>query len=234
MEAKDRIIVALDVPNAEEAKPIIDELGDQVGMFKIGLELIMSGDGHIIADYIADPNLIFWDCKLKDIGTTVARASALIEARGYLMFNVHADRESTIRAALSETESSVLLAVTVLTDMSESECRKEHHGTTLKQLVIQRVRNAEAAGAGGIICAPTDLTFVQNNLKRIQLIVTPGVRPPWAERNDQARVATPGQAVRDGANFIVIGRPIRDANKYGLTRIEAVMRITEEIEEMSS
>lgn len=211
----DRLIVALDVPNALEGLKLADALGDSVSFYKIGLGML-TGGGLALANELKEERgkRIFLDMKLFDIGATVENA-----VRGLAQFNldfltVHGDpyvvRAAKEGAAGSKTK---ILAVTILTSLD----RADLDGALIKSgdipdLVQERAGRAFEAGADGVISSPNEAALIRALPEaEDRLIVTPGVRPAGAALGDQKRVATPASAIRDGADHIVVGRPIRDA-----------------------
>ncbi len=245
MDAKDRIIVALDVSSVKKAIALVEELKDHVGMFKIGLELMNTMLAHVISPQKGETensiagiqnlfNLlsgnVFWDGKLHDIPNTVAGASYPISSLGVRMFNVHASGGiEMMRQAAAHRNGSLVLAVTVLTSLSEEEAYLVF-GAPSKAKVIDLARMAVLAGIDGIVCSPQELGVLGKLPELKSLIkVIPGVRPTWAVTGDQARVMTPGEAVRAGADYLVIGRPITQPPPEIGGPVEAAQKIAEEI-----
>lgn len=210
----DRLIVALDVPNALEGLKLAEELGDSVSFYKIGLGML-TGGGLALADELKQAGKrIFLDMKLFDIGATVEAA-----VRGLAQYNldfltVHGDPH-VVRAAVagrggSETQ---ILAVTILTSLDRGDLDAALiKSGKVQDLVLERAKNAFLAGADGVIASPQEAALIRALPEATgKLIVTPGVRPAGAALGDQKRVATPAAAIRDGANHIVVGRPIWQA-----------------------
>jgi len=248
MNAKNRIIVPLDVDEIGKAMDLVDQLGSQVGQFKIGLELINSMLVSVIVPKAAEEatvNLddirelfrlldgkIFWDGKFDDIPNTIAGASASVAKMNVKMFNVHASagREAVMKAVANKGNSMVL-GVTVLTSIGREEC-VSIFGDKPGAKVVQFATMLVNAKADGIICSPQELAILGQHSELANLLrVTPGVRPAWAAIGDQKRVMTPYDAIKDGADMLVIGRPITQPPKEIGTCIDAAKRITEEIEE---
>lgn len=217
--AKDRLIVALDVPDVDEAKRLAEQLAEHVGMFKIGLELYAK-HGPALFDAISEYGRpIFFDCKFHDIPNTVARASRQLIGKGIYMFNVHASGGATMmkttaaavreQAAAAGVEPPKMLAVTLLTSISDSVLNGElNWKMTADRLVERLARLASDCGMDGVVASPLEAEKIRNACGKQFLIVTPGVRPDWADKDDQARSATPAQALKNGADYIVVGRPI--------------------------
>lgn len=237
---KDKIIVALDVPTKEEALAIVEELGDAVGAYKIGMQLY-NAVGPEILDEVAKRNgKVFLDLKFHDIPNTVASAARTVANLGVFMFNVHASGGYTMMAeavkALKEeseqlgVEKPLLIAVTVLTSMSEEEMQKEVGvSRSIGEQVVALAKMAKEAGMDGVVASPLEIEMIREACDPDFLIVTPGIRPRDAALGDQKRVKTPGEAVRDGADYLVIGRPITKASD----RMTAVKDIVSEIESLN-
>jgi orotidine-5'-phosphate decarboxylase len=215
----DRIIVALDVPTEREALGLVDELRDRVGLFKVGLELIHSVGSEIVRKIGAAGGRVFLDCKLHDIPSTVAAASRAVARLGVGMFNVHAmgGSEMMKSAAQAATEEAtrigvsvpLVLGVTVLTSLDQRAMSEELRVSgTVENQVVHLARLAATAGLGGLVASPREARAIRKAVPEISAIVTPGVRPAWAATQDQRRVLTPGEAIREGASYLVIGRPV--------------------------
>lgn len=228
---KDKIIFALDVDSIAKTTPYVEALAHHVSCFKVGLELIMSSGAPQVVHHIHRlGGHIFLDSKLCDIPNTVASAARAISSMNVKMFNVHAScGKESIRAAVENKGNSLLLVVTVLTSLEDAESERIF-GTISQNKVIQFAHDAKEAGADGIICSPRELEIIAQvpELKGL-LKVTPGVRPSWAEANDQKRTMTPLEAVRAGATHLVVGRPISNPPRGIGSPIDAAMNIASEI-----
>jgi orotidine-5'-phosphate decarboxylase len=212
MLPRDRLIVALDVPSVEEAKALIDTLGDSVGVYKIGLELLFAG-GFDLARELADQGRpVFVDAKLLDIEATVERATAVIAETGAAFLTVHAMDRKTIAAAARGRGSSKLklLGVTVLTNLSRADLAEHGIDEAPLAVVHRRAMMARDGGFDGIIASGKEARALRERLRQ-SLIVTPGIRPQGAEAQDQTRVVTPKAAIEAGADYLVVGRPITRA-----------------------
>lgn len=209
MNARDRLIVGLDVASVGEAEAIVQKLGDSVSFYKIGFELVVAG-GLVLAERLAGSGKqVFVDMKLHDIGQTVEKATRQVAKLGATLLTVHAYPQ-TMRAAVEGRGDSRLkvLAVTVLTSWDARDVAEAGFADTPQQLVARRVRHAHDAGVDGVICAPTDLADVRAIAPKPFLAVTPGVRPAGSAAGDQKRIATPAEAIRNGADALVVARPI--------------------------
>jgi len=249
MEAKDRIIVALDVGTPDEAIRLVEDLRSHVGCFKIGLQFITAMLGSIIVPSLeggqgAIYNLrrirylfeclkgnILWDGKFDDIPNTVGAASGEVRKIGVKMFNVHGSCGiKAMRHAVAESRDSLVLVVTVLTSLDENNANLIFGGPS-KAKVLQFARDAKLARCNGIICSSQELEILGKEEELKDMIkVTPGIRPEWAQTGDQKRVMTPYEAIRAGADYLVIGRPIRQPPESIGTPVDAAKKIAEEIE----
>jgi orotidine-5'-phosphate decarboxylase len=209
---RDRLIVALDVPNVEEAKALIDRLGDSVGVYKIGLELLFSGGFTLAQDLARQGRSVFIDAKLLDIEATVERATAVIAQSGAAFLTVHALDRKTIAAAVRGRGDTKLklLGVTVLTNLSRADLAE--HGIDEAPLVVvqRRAMMARDGGFDGVIASGQEARALRERLRQT-LIVTPGIRLAGADTQDQTRVVTPQAAIKAGADYLVVGRPITRA-----------------------
>jgi orotidine-5'-phosphate decarboxylase len=208
----ERIVVALDVPTLDEADALARQLTGAVGWFKVGLELF-TANGPAAVEAVRAHGPVMLDLKLHDIPTTVERAASRVADLGVGLLTVHASGgPSMVEAAVRGLGAGgEILAVTVLTSMSDEELAAIGAPGAAEQ-VPALARLAVDAGAPGLVCAATDLRAVRDVVGGEVRLVTPGVRPAGAADDDQARVATPSAAVRDGADLIVIGRPITRAD----------------------
>ncbi len=214
-KASDALIVALDVPNAIAGAELVEKLGDTVGFYKIGLGML-TGGGFALAMELKDAGKrIFIDLKLFDIGATIESAVKGVAGFGMDFLTVHGDPH-VVRAAVTGRGNSEtkILAVTILTslDRGDLDAALIREGG-IGDLVVERARRAFDAGADGVIASPQEASLIRALPESTgKLIVTPGVRPTGANRGDQKRVETPSSAISAGADHLVIGRPIRDAD----------------------
>ncbi len=207
---RDRLIVALDVPTALDAEALIKRIGDGVGVYKVGLELILTRDGVALAERLAgEGHGVFLDAKLLDIDNTVARAVESASRLGVRFLTIHA-YPRTMRAAVAARGNSglELLAVTVLTSMAEADFAAAGYAGTVGDRVLTRARDAVEAGVYGVVASPAEAAEIRRSVGENLLIVTPGIRPAGAAEGDQRRVATPAAAISAGADYLVVGRPI--------------------------
>lgn len=207
------IIVALDVPNAAEARAIVAACGADVGFYKVGLELFTAEGPSFVTELIGQGKQVFVDLKMYDIGETVKRAAARVAALGASLLTVHSSPQ-VVRAAVEAAAGSQLriLAVTVLTSYDQSDLADLGiENRTVAQQVEFLARKSLASGAHGLVCSPLEVARLRHLCGPAPILVTPGVRSPGEDKGDQKRVATPLQAIRDGSSYLVIGREITRA-----------------------
>ena len=226
MTPKDRIIVALDVPDPDEARALIAKLGDSVGVYKIGLELLFEGGQDLAKELVAEGKRVFIDAKLLDIEATVERATAAIAKTGAHFLTVHATDTKTLDAAVRGRGDSALklLGVTVLTNLDRADLSEQGIDMPPLALVQERARLAQRAGLDGIVASGKEAAALHERLRNF-LIVTPGIRQHGTDAQDQTRVVTPTIAVEAGADYLVVGRPITRADDPRA----AAQKIAEEI-----
>jgi orotidine-5'-phosphate decarboxylase len=210
---RDRLVVALDVPSIKEAKALIETLGDSVGVCKIGLELLFSGGFDLARELAAQGHAVFIDAKLLDIEATVERATAAVAASGAAFLTVHALDAKTLDAAVRGRADSKLklLGVTVLTNLVREDLKEQGVDRSPEELAVYRAMLAQEAGFDGVVASGVEAAALRNALGPGVLIVTPGIRPKGAERNDQTRTISPAEAIAAGADYLVVGRPITRA-----------------------
>lgn len=210
--ARDRLIVALDLADTQAAEAMVERLGDAVAFYKIGLELTYGGGLAMAERLIRQGKQVFLDLKLHDIPNTVARATEQIAAIGATFLTVHAFPQ-TMRAAAGALggSSMKLLAVTVMTSYDDADLAEAGYGLKVSELVARRAGQARKAGVHGLILSAEEAAAMRQAVGRDMLLVTPGIRPAGAAIGDQKRVMTPGEAIRAGADYLVVGRPVTQA-----------------------
>ncbi len=225
--ADPRLIIPLDVPTVGDARALAAKLGDAVSFYKVGLELFATGEGMALAAELKDQGKqVFLDWKLHDIGTTVQRAAAVLAQTGGDFLTVHAEPQVMAAAVAGRGGSSLkILAVTVLTSLGDADVAEMGFPYTALALTERRIRQAVAAGCDGVISSPHEAAIARRIGGPDFLVVTPGVRPDWSGKNDQARAATPADALRAGASHIVCGRPITGASDQR----EAALKVAAEM-----
>jgi len=208
--SKDRLIVALDVPTAPDAKDLVEILGDSVHFYKIGLELFMAGDYFELLDWLNGKNKkVFVDLKFFDIPETVRRAVHRLNGRNVHFATVHGN-DSIMRAAAEAKGDVRILAVTVLTSLDRGDLDDLGFECDVEELVLSRARRAVAVGCDGVVASGLEALALRRALDKRLLIVSPGIRPV-ENKEDQKRVVGVEQAFNNGADYIVVGRPIRNA-----------------------
>ncbi|MDT3381599.1 orotidine-5'-phosphate decarboxylase [Labrys neptuniae] len=209
MITKDRLICGLDVDSVAKAEALVTELGDSVTFYKIGYQLVFNGGLPFAQDLARSGKKIFLDMKLHDIGNTVTKAVEAIAGMGMTFLTIHAFPQ-TMRAAVEGARGSDLkiLAVTVLTSYDDADLAEAGYGKGVGELVAQRVTQAMAIGVPGLVMSPEEVASTRNRVGDSMLLVTPGVRPAGSDSGDQKRVMTPGDAIRAGADHLVVARPI--------------------------
>jgi orotidine-5'-phosphate decarboxylase len=206
------IIVALDLESAAEARALVDRLGDQIGFYKVGMELYAAAGMEIVRELQDSGKDVFLDLKLFDIGETVRRAVAVIARTGVRFLTLHSSA-AVMRAAVQGRGGAPLqlLAVTVLTSFDQQDVADLGYPGSVTDLVEWRVRKSLECGMDGLIVSPLDAAAVRSMAGPDKIVVTPGVRSAGAAKGDQKRVATPAEAIRDGADYVVMGRQITRA-----------------------
>lgn len=246
MTPRDRLIVALDTSSLEHATRLACLLQHDAGAFKVGLEAVHAcGFKLLNGRGVASPRRIFYDCKLHDIPNTVAAAASAIVSHGVWMMNVHAAggqrmMEAAVTAVRARAEElavprPLVIAVTLLTSLDPRELAVEMRvDASVTDYVVHMARQAQSAGCDGVVCSPREVASVRTACGPGFLLITPGVRPAWAERNDQRRTLTPGEAIHAGADFIVVGRPITGSSDPQACCREIVREIAAASEDGSS
>jgi orotidine-5'-phosphate decarboxylase len=206
----ERIIFALDVPDQNEARNLVNLLDDQIKFFKVGMELFF-GSGWPIIDYITSRgNKVMLDLKLHDIPATVQLGIGRLTGHSITFTTVHG-YGPVIQAAVDADTDMGIIAVTVLTSMDSEALAEQGTQITIEELVHKRAKKAIELGCHGIVCSAKEVSMLRKKLGCEFTIITPGIRPKGTSANDQQRISTPGQAIADGSDYLVIGRPIRDA-----------------------
>lgn len=210
--ARDRMIVALDLPNVDAAKTMVATLGDSVSFYKVGMELVYAGGLDFARDLAQSGKNVFLDLKLHDIPNTVEKATMQIAEMGMTYLTVHAFPQ-TMKAAVKGKGTSGLkiLAVTVMTSYDDEDLKEAGYGFSVKDLVARRATQAKEIGIDGLILSPEEVGDMRKRLGAGMDLVTPGIRPQGSAIGDQKRIMTPALAIKAGADRLVIGRPITAA-----------------------
>jgi orotidine-5'-phosphate decarboxylase len=212
--ASDKLIVALDFSNYDEARGLVERLGDSVSFYKIGLELLFSDGLALASELKNDGKRVFLDMKFLDIGNTVEKAVGAVAHLGFDFLTIHGTDTKTMQAAVKGRGNSALklLAVTVLTSLDQADLNDQGISLSPRELVLKRAKLAQDAGMDGVIASGQEAASVRAATGKDFLIVTPGIRLPGGDAGDQKRITTPQDALRDGANHLVVGRPITAAS----------------------
>ncbi|MEP3198541.1 MAG: orotidine-5'-phosphate decarboxylase [Lentilitoribacter sp.] len=226
---RDQLIIALDVPSVDDARAIVDEVGDSGSYYKIGHQLGFAGGLSFASELIRDGKKIFLDMKLLDIDNTVAKGVESIAKMGVSMLTIHAYPKA-MRAAVAAAKGSdlTLLGVTVLTSMDGDDLIDAGYASSNPVDLVQiRAKQAFDAGMGGVVCSAQEAKIVRKIIGPDMAIVTPGIRPQGSDVGDQKRVMTPGDAMQAGSSHLVVGRPITAARdkKHATDQILAQMSI---------
>jgi orotidine-5'-phosphate decarboxylase len=211
-DPRDRMMVALDLPDVASAEAMVSALGDGATFYKIGMQLVFAGGLGLVAGLVASDKRVFLDMKLLDIDNTVEGAIRSIAGLGVTLTTIHAYPTAMRAAVKSRGENGPgLLGVTVLTSLDDADLRAAGYAEPAASLVARRAADARAAGMDGLVCSPLEATSVRQAAGPDLLIVTPGVRPAGAAAGDQKRAATPAAAIGAGADYLVVGRPVTAA-----------------------
>lgn len=237
--ADERLIVALDFHNFGEAKKLVEELGDKIIFYKVGMELFYSAGAQVIDWLKSRDKKIFLDLKLHDIPNTVAGGLCSLMTLGADILNVHALGGFTMMKTAAERLHAEanrlkipcpkLIAITILTSINQEDWRGlGYEEITIPNQVVRLAKLAQSAGLDGVVAAPQEAKLIRYECGKNFLIVTPGIRPAGSDIDDQSRVSLPKYALQDGANYLVVGRPIRAAENP----VDAAQKILDEIREV--
>lgn len=211
--ARERLIVALDVSSVVEAQALVQRIGEAAGIYKVGLQLFTAEGPRVVRDLVSSGRRVFLDLKLHDIPNTVSHAVKYAVELGAHMLTVHAaGGTSMLRAATDAAGNQLnILAVTVLTSLGDDDMQEIGVSGRVADQALRMAELAQNTGCRGVISSPREASLLRKALGEGFAIVTPGVRPAGAERHDQQRIATPAEAIGNGASHIVVGRPITHA-----------------------
>ena len=212
INTKDRLIFALDVAEVDQAKALVNELADAVAFYKVGMELMMTGEYFDLLDWLLQKDKkVFVDLKLFDVPATVSKAVKRLSQRGAYFTTVHGN-QGMMEAAAAEKGDLKILAVTALTSLDEGDIKDLGFACDVQELVVSRARRALSSGCDGIVASGMELKYIRNEVSDKLLIVTPGIRPVENRpTDDQKRIVSVEQAFQRGADYIVVGRPIKNA-----------------------
>ncbi len=212
MSPRERLIIALDVASTEEAERLVSRIGEAGVFYKIGMELVYAGGLPLVQRLVGENKKVFVDLKLHDIPNTVERATAQVARLGASFLTIHAYPQ-TMKAALAGAAGSKLklLGVTVLTSMNDKDLVEAGYASGVETTVVHRARQAKSRGLAGLVLSPREVRMVRGVVGNHLILVTPGIRPKGSGAGDQKRVMTPAEAVAAGADHIVVGRPVTEA-----------------------
>jgi orotidine-5'-phosphate decarboxylase len=212
LDARERLIVALDLPSVHAAEDMVSRLGDSVVFYKIGYQLAFAGGLPFAAGLIAAGKQVFLDLKLHDIGNTVTKGVESVAQLGATFLTVHAYPQ-TMKAAVEGKRGSALriLAVTVLTSYDDADLAAAGYDLTVPELAAARAQQARDTGIDGLVCSAEEAASLRNIAGPGMVLVTPGIRPAGSATGDQKRIMTPSRAIEAGADYLVVGRPIVEA-----------------------
>lgn len=212
LDARERLIVALDLPSVDAAEKMVSRLGESVLFYKIGFQLVFAGGLPFAAGLIAAGKQVFLDLKLHDIGNTVAKGVESVAQLGATFLTVHAYPQ-TMKAAVEGKRGSRLriLAVTVLTSYDDADLAAAGYEMSVPELAAARAAQARDTGVDGLVCSAEEAASLRGIVGPGMVLVTPGIRPAGSAGGDQKRIMTPAQAIEAGADYLVVGRPVLEA-----------------------
>ncbi|MCH9758991.1 MAG: orotidine-5'-phosphate decarboxylase [Proteobacteria bacterium] len=224
--ANERCIIALDVPDNATALQLVDTLSDVAAFYKIGLELFAAGVGRGLLDtLVAQQKKVFVDLKLYDVPETVARATRQVATSGANFLTVHGDEAIMQAAVANKGERLKILAVTALTSLDEQGLKQLGYRGSMRDFVLEKAQRAQAAGCDGVICSGLEVAMLREQLGDDFILVTPGIRQQSDAAGDQKRIATPAAVMAAGGDYLVIGRPVRDAAQPKQTLAQIVTEV---------
>jgi len=227
INASERLIVALDVPSSDAAKKLVAQLDGGVSFFKVGLELYTAAGPEFVRWLVSQKKRVFLDLKFLDIEQTVRRATEVAARLGATFLTVHEGGKAVAAAVEGCCGTNLrILAVTVLTSWDAGDLKEMGINLSVEELVLHRARKALAAGAHGVIASGQETAMLREKLGKDSLIITPGIRPAGVSADEQKRSVTPAEAIRAGADYLVVGRPITQAPN----RKDATLKILEEMQ----
>jgi len=212
LDARERLIVALDIPSVQAAENMVSRLGESVLFYKIGYQLAFAGGLPFAAGLIAAGKQVFLDLKLHDIGNTVTKGVESVAQLGATFLTVHAYPQ-TMKAAVEGKRGSTLriLAVTVLTSYDDADLAAAGYDLTVPELAAARAQQARDTGIDGLVCSAEEAASLRGIAGPGMVLVTPGIRPAGSATGDQKRIMTPARAIEAGADYLVVGRPVVEA-----------------------
>jgi orotidine-5'-phosphate decarboxylase len=226
MQAVDRLVVAVDLSSRDDILRLVDELQGAAGVFKIGLQAFIANGPAIVREIVARGERVFLDLKIHDIPNTAQHAVGEAVSLGASIVTVHATGgEAMLRACAASARDSLVLGVTILTSIDEADLLRIGFGGTPVSNAVRLAQLAQESGLRGVVAAPQEIAAIREACGRELVILTPGIRPAGGDAGDQRRVATPADAIRAGADYLVVGRPITGA----ANRRDAALKIVGEM-----
>ena len=224
--ARDQLIVALDVPELDQARQLVETLDEAVSFYKVGMELVYGHGFGFIKELTNAGKKVFLDLKLHDIPNTVQKATEQVAHLGVTFLTVHAYPQ-TMRAAKAGSRDSnmQILGVTVMTSYDDQDLRDAGYDKSVQDVVRIRAEAARAIGIGGLILSPEEVAAMRAHIGKELLLITPGIRPANSDSNDQKRFMTPRDAILAGANHLVVGRPVTKANNPKAAALSIIQEI---------
>jgi len=227
VDAREKLIVALDVPSVAAAEAVVERLGSSVVFYKIGYQLAFAGGLVMASKLIADGKQVFLDLKLHDIGNTVEKGVQSVAKTGATFVTVHAYPQTMKAAVAGKGESNLrILAVTVLTSYDDADLAAAGYDMDVPELAAARAQQARDIGIDGLVCSPEEVAKLRTIAGPDMTLVTPGIRPAGSAAGDQKRIMTPAQAIEAGADYLVVGRPVLEASDPRQAADGIVMEIT--------
>jgi orotidine-5'-phosphate decarboxylase len=212
LDARERLIVALDLPSVKAAESMVSRLGDSVSFYKVGYQLAFAGGLPFAADLIAAGKQVFLDLKLHDIGNTVEKGVESVAQLGAAFLTVHAYPQTMKAAVEGRGESNLrILAVTVLTSYDDADLAAAGYEMSVPELAAARAAQAHDIGIDGLVCSAEEAANLRTVAGPGMVLVTPGIRPAGSATGDQKRIMTPARAIEAGADYLVVGRPVTEA-----------------------
>jgi orotidine-5'-phosphate decarboxylase len=226
MQAVDRLVVAVDLSSRDDILRLVDELQGAAGVFKIGLQAFIANGPAIVREIVARGERVFLDLKIHDIPNTAQHAVGEAVSLGASIVTVHATGgEAMLRACAASARDSLVLGVTILTSIDEADLLRIGFGGTPVSNAVRLAQLAQESGLRGVVASPQEIAAIREACGRELVILTPGIRPAGGDAGDQRRVATPADAIRAGADYLVVGRPITGA----ANRRDAALKIVAEM-----
>lgn len=238
LDIKDRIIVALDTSSTKEAEALMKDLKEEAVNYKVGLEQYLASDGKMVDILNKNNKNVFLDLKFHDIPNTVSAAAREAVKKNIWMFNIHVTALETMKGAVEVTKKEadrlniqrpLIIGVTILTSLSKYDLKDLGYIGETGELAVRRASLAKKAGLDGVVASPKEVRMIKDECGDDFVVVCPGVRPEWSQKDDQKRFMTPKEALQEGADYLVVGRPVTKAKDP----VEAISMIYKEMSQGS-